>query len=265
MEELICFDWCGKMAHFRKFYANASALTHTVPPRTTVLGLLASIIGLPRDSYYSNSIEYKEFDSLLIGVQLMTPVKKINQKLNYLKIDSVNIDDFRGFDNRKQVSSEFIIPQDIRSSGGIVKYRVYVGCKNKNYNLFKKLKQNLSDERYEFGISLGPANLLGYIEREENFSISFTPQNQTNEALNIGSLISENKVSKIIRNEDFALEHDILPVRFTDISDKKNKNRTALTDIFIYSSDASGNLFAELSNFENIFFLPTIKQVICLI
>ena len=265
MEELIYFDWCGKMAHFRKFYSNASALTHTVPPRTTILGLLASIIGLPRDSYYSNSLEYNEFDSLLIGVQLINPIKKINQKLNYLKIESVNVDDFRGFDNRKQVSCEFIIPQNIRNSDGVVKYRIYVGAKNKDYDLFKKLKQNLLDEKYEFGISMGPANLLGYIEREEDFSIPFTPQKQINQPLNISSLVIESKVSKICRNDDFALEHDILPIRFSDISGKKNKNRAAITDVFIYSSDASGNLLVELSNFDNVYFLPTKEQVVCLI
>lgn len=265
MEEIISFDWCGKMAHFRKFYANASALTHTIPPRTTILGLLASIIGLPRDSYYSNSLEYKDLDSLLIGVQLTSQVRKINQKLNYLKVDSVNIDDFRGFDNRKQISTEFIIPQNIRNKDGVVRYRIYVGAKKSNNILFEKLKHHLSDEIYEFGISMGPANLLGYIEKDEVLRIPFEYQKPSTDPLNIGTAICEDKVSKIIRNEDFALEHDILPVRFSNISDKKNRNRTATTSVFLYSSNASNGLFVELLDFENVFYLPGTKQIISLI
>jgi CRISPR-associated protein Cas5h len=50
--EIISFDVGGKMAHFRKYYANNTALSYTVPPRTTLMGLLAAILGRGRDTYY---------------------------------------------------------------------------------------------------------------------------------------------------------------------------------------------------------------------
>ncbi|MCB5267201.1 MAG: CRISPR-associated protein Cas5, partial [Candidatus Cloacimonetes bacterium] len=37
----------GNLAHFRKFYTNASSLSYTIPPRTAICGLVASILMLP--------------------------------------------------------------------------------------------------------------------------------------------------------------------------------------------------------------------------
>ena len=48
--QVLTFDLVGKMAHFRKYYANNTAMSFSVPPRTTLMGVLAAILGLPRDS-----------------------------------------------------------------------------------------------------------------------------------------------------------------------------------------------------------------------
>ncbi|NLA44693.1 MAG: CRISPR-associated protein Cas5, partial [Candidatus Cloacimonetes bacterium] len=56
----------GKFAHFRKFYTNASSLTYMLPPRTTVCGLLASMLQIPRDNYY----DLMSSDKLGIAVSL---------------------------------------------------------------------------------------------------------------------------------------------------------------------------------------------------
>ena len=50
--DLLVFDISGKFAHFRKYYTNSSSLTYLVPPRTSIYGLIAGILGLERDSYY---------------------------------------------------------------------------------------------------------------------------------------------------------------------------------------------------------------------
>jgi len=84
--EVITFDVCGKFAHFRKFYSNSSALTHFVPPRTTIIGIIAGILGIERDTYY----EEFSLANCDIGVRLLTRVKKSIQKLKYLKVEHTN-------------------------------------------------------------------------------------------------------------------------------------------------------------------------------
>jgi len=70
----------GKFAHFRKFYTNASSLTYTIPPRTTICGILASILQIPRDEYY----DLMSSDKLGIAISLKNNnYLKIFQTLNY--------------------------------------------------------------------------------------------------------------------------------------------------------------------------------------
>ncbi|MCS7245973.1 MAG: CRISPR-associated protein Cas5, partial [candidate division WOR-3 bacterium] len=46
---LISFELKGKFAHFRAFYSNATAISYYFPPRTTLVGLVAGILGRERD------------------------------------------------------------------------------------------------------------------------------------------------------------------------------------------------------------------------
>lgn len=48
----IGFDVAADFAHFRKVGNNSAKPSYRIPPRTTVAGLLAGILGMPRDSYY---------------------------------------------------------------------------------------------------------------------------------------------------------------------------------------------------------------------
>lgn len=50
--ECLSFTVSGPFAHFRRIDTTTEKLTYRVIPRTTVAGLLAAILGKPRDSYY---------------------------------------------------------------------------------------------------------------------------------------------------------------------------------------------------------------------
>jgi|AntDeeMetagen134_2_1112570.scaffolds.fasta_scaffold07031_2 CRISPR-associated protein Cas5h len=50
--ECLSFTVEGPWAHFRRIDATTEKLTYRVMPRTTVAGLLAAVLGEPRDSYY---------------------------------------------------------------------------------------------------------------------------------------------------------------------------------------------------------------------
>jgi CRISPR-associated protein Cas5h len=50
--KLLQFDIYGRLAHFRKFYSNVTSLSYYFPPRNTIIGMIGSILGMQRDSYY---------------------------------------------------------------------------------------------------------------------------------------------------------------------------------------------------------------------
>jgi CRISPR-associated protein Cas5h len=50
--ECLSFTVSGPWAHFRRIDTTTEKLTYRVIPRTTVAGLLAAVLGKPRDSYY---------------------------------------------------------------------------------------------------------------------------------------------------------------------------------------------------------------------
>lgn len=263
MEELISFQLYGKMAHFRKFYSNASALSHTLPPRTTILGILASLAYLPRDSYYLDS-ENSEFDQLLIGVQLESSVRKIFQKLNYLKVDSNNLEEFRGFGNRKQVSMEFVIPSNIRED--YIIYRIYVGTIDSKYDKYSLLKESLKKQFYPFGISLGSSNLIGFVNSKEEIEINFDKPSITDGSISIHSAILANQVREPINKPGILIEQDTFPLRFRKVTDKQISTRIASeVSSLIYSTDGENGVEMILNNFNNIFYLPEFKKHIALI
>jgi len=85
LDKLLIFDIQGPVAHFRKFYTNSSSLSYTFPPRTTITGLIAGMLGRSRDSYY------EEFSSkqCKVAISVRTPTRKIMQTVNYVRTKSL--------------------------------------------------------------------------------------------------------------------------------------------------------------------------------
>ena len=71
--EVLCFKISGKLAHFRKYYANNTAFSFTIPPRTTLMGIVAAAMGLERDSYY----ELLSSENIHFGVRVLTDRKSV--------------------------------------------------------------------------------------------------------------------------------------------------------------------------------------------
>lgn len=141
--KLIVFDLYGKYAHFRKFWTNSSSLSYTVPPRTVLIGIVASILDLERDSYY----DLFSSDNLYIAVKKMTKVRKIIQSLNYIKAEKPS--DLAKFKNHTQV------PFEIITSECGVKYRVYLA--HNDHQIEKEILDLIKEEKTHFPIYLGAA------------------------------------------------------------------------------------------------------------
>jgi len=143
---LLTFQLTGRMAHFKKYYSNISSLTYEVPPRTVITGILASILEMPRDTYYGTFSPRKS----KIGVQLVNPIRKQVFCMNYVKKDG----------GPTQVRLELLLPRDEK-----LQFRIY--CWHEDAGLFENLFHRCKNHELGYGVYLGQRAFRGYVENTE--------------------------------------------------------------------------------------------------
>ena len=168
--ELTWFDVKGYMAHFRKFFSTTTSLSYIFPPRTTLMGLIAAIIGLDRDSYYELFSPRK----LFISVRIMSPIRVVVQTINHLKVKEQPEYNVRGLYRDKtgrlrvyeriQVTTEFVV--NGWGTEDLLTYRVYLASLSPNTGEYvETLKNCLSRGVSIYPVSLGPAYALSWIDK----------------------------------------------------------------------------------------------------
>lgn len=85
IDELIGLEIWGDYGHFRKSYTTSSPLTHGIPPRTTLTGLLGAIMGLPQTGE-NNYHDVFHPEKTKISVLIRNPIKRQNVNKNMLKV-----------------------------------------------------------------------------------------------------------------------------------------------------------------------------------
>jgi len=179
--DTIIFDLEGELAHFRKFYTNSSSLSYSVPTRTSVMGIIAAILGYEKDSYYEIFSEEK----CEIAIEKLTPTKKINQTLNYIKATSPV--ELRHPKQHTQIPVEIIKAKD-----GKIKYRIYFF--HKDQEIMNKLEQKLKNRDTEYPIYLGAAPFLAKINFVDR--VNFESKN-TEDYVKIKSIIRAEQIEDI--------------------------------------------------------------------
>ncbi len=122
------FDLKGSMAHFRPFYSNANSLSYGFPPRSTIAGLLAGIMGYERDQYY----DLFSPENAKISVRLMTPIRRVMYRVNYVRTKkgdwSLKKILYKGFETYP-MSIQVILAED----GGFLNYRIYFAHEDEKF------------------------------------------------------------------------------------------------------------------------------------
>lgn len=158
---LIIFDLTGAFAMFRKFYTNSSSLSYPFPPRTTVAGLIAGLLGYERDTY-SEDLSLERCD---IAVSVRVPVRRVMQTINYVMTEarsSVWARNTGGFDGSAggiQTPVEWVFPKLDEPK---LRYRIYVH--HKETELAKRLDSTLREGSYVYPPYLGMSECLGDVE-----------------------------------------------------------------------------------------------------
>jgi CRISPR-associated protein Cas5h len=158
---LLIFDLTGAFAMFRKFYTNSSSLSYPFPPRTTVAGLIAGLLGYERDSY-SEDLGPEQCD---IAVSVRVPIRRVMQTVNYVMTEarsSVWARNTGGFDGSAggiQTPVEWVFPA---LGEPRLQYRIFVHHRDPAFA--ERLSGTLRDGSYVYSPYLGMSECLGQVE-----------------------------------------------------------------------------------------------------
>lgn len=212
INRLLIFDLTGKFACWKKFYSNSSSLTYEIPPRTSIIGILASILELPRDSYY----EKFSSENCNISLAIKSKLKKKFYCMNYFK--KPNQRDYT------QVRLEVLTPKNIQEE--VIKYRIYVYLNDDN--LFDKLVRKIKERSLGFGIYLGQRQFRGDVEYIDDLNLNKLKNGnklkivenvcEINSVVNLKNL----KNKEEIENTDYVVE--TVPIDFNFCGTKKELN-----------------------------------------
>ncbi len=168
MNRLIIFDLEGTIAHFRKFYTNSSSLSYAFPPRTTITGLIAGIMGYESDRFGKNTYyELFNLENCKIALSIKNPVRKIVQTINYIRTKELK--EITGSGGHTQIPVEFILPVKL---GETLKYRIYFF--HKDGEIMNKLLNHLLKNCFVYppylGITECPCRVI-FVDVCENYEV----------------------------------------------------------------------------------------------
>lgn len=151
---VLIFDIWGDFGHFKKPYTTTSPLSFAFPPRPTIAGMIAAIIGLDKTEYANHFLK----NTANIGLRIMNPVKKI--RISHNLIDTKKAIRFSRIRQRTQIRYEYI-----KDPG----YRIFFQHKDKDiYNHTKTLIEN---HESVYTLSLGLSELLANFELIGDFDL----------------------------------------------------------------------------------------------
>nr|MDO8082347.1 type I-B CRISPR-associated protein Cas5b [Candidatus Freyarchaeota archaeon] len=230
MIPVIVFDIWGDFAHFKKGYTTTSPISFGIPPRTTIAGIIAAIMGFDRREYYK---KFTLSDSK-ISLKLINPLKRIQltESLAYTKEGffpyriSFNKDDntlalkpFRGENPHILVRIDFIKNP---------KYRIYFY--HNNSDIMEKLETLLKEHKSVYTPYLGLSELIAnfeYIGTLNSERIEVSPDSEE-EGIEINSIAPLSALEAV----------DVAGTWWTRNRDaensKKPKNKLAIDNVPIY-------------------------------
>lgn len=264
--EVLQIDLKGKMAHFRKFYANNTALSFSIPPRTTIMGMLAAMLGLPKEEYYA----LLGSDKIRIGIALRSPVKKSFHRMNFLSVKGVGNmkaddlekgfrSDFRGTGGHIQTPFEIVTGPNLQLDE--VCYRIFVAAFEGGVDVFELLKDCVVNRKFRYSLSFGVAGFAAFVDDVLVYTGGMVEQRHAGgEFLSFDSAVISGKVSSLQyeRSSTFNfIEEELMPADFLADHDRElaKMNRVLFTHNALPLEVTYSGLYYVLSGDQTIAFL----------
>lgn len=251
--KFLIIDLKGKFGSFKKFYSNSSVLTYFFPPRTTITGILAGILGREKESYHEEFCN----ENINIAVSIRNQLKKNIHKINYLKVESLN--DLNGSNKnsaRTQVPFEML---SAANSNDLVVYRLYLKC---NDSLYGELLSKLTNNFQTFPVYLGKAGLTASAELIADNEIISVKKEESSDFINISTVVpkSGNLIADInFNNIDLInIYEEKMPLEF-EVNERRLKS--SMSFVFANGENLCLKLRKEHYNIsyngykENIYFM----------
>ena len=170
----IGFDVTADFAHFRKVGNNSAKPSYHIPPRTTIAGLLAGIMGLARDSYYdlfspessAIAIVPKELPhTYTMGITTVNT--KADDAIQYLPherswhhgAEMLTPESYVKYDRQRDTYEMLVDPV----------YRVYVALADSDVH--SELRDRLVNTRYHYSPALGLSECIADIRNVSVHSV----------------------------------------------------------------------------------------------
>lgn len=157
----LVFDIKGEYGHFRKFYTTSSPLTFSIPPRTTVSGIIGALIGLNKEEY----LKYFSKEQAKIAIQIKSPINKT--RVSYNLINTKNAKMYSKIKDRTQVSFELLKNPS---------FRIYFS--HEDENLYNKVKSFLVEGKNYYTLSMGLSEFIAEYEYIDEIDIKAINQNE---------------------------------------------------------------------------------------
>lgn len=165
IDHLIAFTLSGRFAHFRKFYTNSSSLSYLVPPRTVVMGILASILMIPRDAYYDTF--NPDLCKISVSAAPGSDIKKTIQSVNLLHDSYYSLLNGRTA-KAKAMHSQCKMELLLSGKKQPVSYILFVSFPG-NPELAARLQEKLSAGHRGYGVYMGQRQFRADAQLLESF------------------------------------------------------------------------------------------------
>jgi CRISPR-associated protein Cas5h len=179
--KILVFEISSDYGHFRKYFTTSSPISYSFPSRTTIMGIIAGMLGKERDSYYEELSE----EHLNIAIEIINPIKKVKFSTNYLhtKINEGMTSDFL-IKKRTQIPCQYVKKP---------KYRIYLNSKNNE--LYNEIRERLESSNFHYSISLGQAQHLAKIKYLGEFDLK--KENVTDNLITINSVLRKDCLNEL--------------------------------------------------------------------
>ncbi|MDY0218928.1 MAG: type I-B CRISPR-associated protein Cas5b [Candidatus Cloacimonas acidaminovorans] len=191
-DKILCFELFGDYAQFKKFFANMSPLSFSIPPRTVLTGIIGAILGIDKQI---NPETFNESNSF-IALRLLSPVKKTKITHNYIKTNT-SLNQVYDFKEHKPTNIEFL--KDVR-------YRIYFSCSEQD--TYNKLKELLVSHCSYYTVSLGISGCLANFEFLGEFEVVANPSELRQKVNTVIPFVS---IQEIFLEETLNLQKVVIP------------------------------------------------------
>lgn len=175
MNKALVFDIWADYAHFKKYYTTTSPLTFSIPPKTTLYGIVSAILGFSKEEYLKNF----NAGDCKIAVQIKNPIKKTRININL--IDTKKAALMSQIETRTQIKTEFL--KD-------AKFRIYF--MHQDEDIYNNLKEKLKNHKTVYSISLGLSENLADFKYVEEIKVEKITGNSWQEINTVMRIDTEN-------------------------------------------------------------------------